>query len=64
MKTIKFIKSPTGAHNLAYCVGEQDEFTDERADELVEGGFAELVELETKTEKAVKASPKTEKAVK
>lgn len=63
MKTIKFIKSPIGAFGLAYCENEVAEFEVNQANELIELGFAELVENEI--EKAVKSEPKEiKKAVK
>jgi hypothetical protein len=41
---IRFIKSPTGVYNLAYCVGEVAEMKELQAKELIDAGFAELVE--------------------
>lgn len=49
MKTIKFIKNPIGAYGLAYAVGECGEFEASQANELIENGFAELVENEIET---------------
>lgn len=50
---IKFIKSPA-YYRLAYFVGDEAEFEDKRAKELIESGIAELV---AETEKP-KAEPK------
>lgn len=56
MKTIKFIKNPIGVYGLAYTIGECGEFEESQANELIENGFAELVENEI--ERAVKSEPK------
>ena len=40
-RTVKFLKSPTGHLNLAYNPGEEGEFEEKQAAELVELGFAE-----------------------
>ena len=40
---IKFIKSPTGAFNLAYFPGETADMPDHQAQELIESGYAEQV---------------------
>lgn len=63
MKTIKFIKNPIGAYGLAYAIGECGEFEASQANELIENGFAELVESEIET--AIKSEKKeVKKAVK
>lgn len=51
---IKFIKSPA-YYNLAYFVGDEAEFEDKRAKELIENQFAVEVESE---EKPVKKTAK------
>ena len=58
METIQFIKSPVG-FGLGYHIGETAEINENQANELVELGYATLIE------KAVKVEPKTiKKAVK
>lgn len=37
---IKFVKNPTGSHNLAYNVGEEVEFADAVAATLINDGVA------------------------
>jgi len=60
---IKFIKSPTGAFNLAYSEGEEAEFPKGQADFLIEAGFAIKIKDDSIVEKAVQKAP-IEKAVK
>lgn len=43
LKKIKFLRSPTGAYNLAYSAGQEAEFEAKLADELIETKFAEAV---------------------
>lgn len=40
---IKFLKSPTGAYNLAYSAGDSAEVEQEIAEKLIESGFAQAV---------------------
>lgn len=40
---IKFLLSPTGKFDLAYHIGEEGEFEEKQATELVEAKYAEFV---------------------
>jgi hypothetical protein len=53
MKKVKFIKQPTGRFNLAYSEGEVAELNEALANELIEFGYAVLVEEEKSIGKAV-----------
>jgi hypothetical protein len=43
MIEIKFLKSPTGAYNLAYNAGDVGSVEKELAEKLIESGFAQAV---------------------
>ena len=52
MRTIRFIKSPIGAFNLAYAEGMTAELNENQAEILVESGYAiylDIVEVPEKT---------------
>lgn len=40
---VKFLKSPTGAYNLAYNAGDVGSVEKELAEKLIESGFAQAV---------------------
>ena len=40
---VKFLLSPTAKFNLAYNIGEEGEFEEKQANELVEACYAEFV---------------------
>lgn len=40
---VKFLLSPTGKFGLGYSAGEEGEFNENQATELVEAGYAEYV---------------------
>lgn len=44
MTKVKFLKSPTGSHKLAYNVGEEGLVQDDIAKDLVSKGIAVIVE--------------------
>jgi len=68
MKKIKFIKSPTGRFGLAYGEGEEAELNEALANELIEFGYAVLVEevkpIETAVSKEFIETPEKKKAKK
>ena len=43
---VEFFLSPTGKFGLAYSEGDRAEFSKEKAAELVDAGFAKIVDLE------------------
>jgi hypothetical protein len=66
MVKVKFLISPIGRFNLAYFEGQEAELSSEFAQELVDLGYAEIIEVpkieQPKIETMV-SKPKTEKKV-
>lgn len=46
---VKFLLSPTGRFGLGYSIGEQGQFSAEQAAELVESGYAVVVDAKAET---------------
>lgn len=46
---VKFVLSPTGRFGLGYNIGDEVPFSEEKAAELVESGYAEYVKGGKKT---------------
>jgi hypothetical protein len=51
MKKVRFVLSPTGHFGLGYNIGEEAEFEDKQAKELIEMGFAVPVDGDAKPTK-------------
>ena len=51
-KTVEFIFSPTGAYALEYSVGDVAELPANKADELIDAGFAIVYEEKSETPEA------------
>lgn len=67
MKKVKFILSPVGAFKLAYHIGEEAEFSETLANELIEAGYAVEVKsetIETAVSQEFKETPEKKKAKK
>jgi len=61
MKKVKLIKSIIGAYKMAHFAGEEIEVSEALATDMVENGFAEVIEsseeLETKELKSTPEKP-------
>ena len=49
---VKFVLSPTGRFGLGYNIGDEAPFSEEKANELIESGYAVLVKQGKKTAEA------------